>query len=81
MSEIQRSKEYNSKTGKWEMMSFKVNKKGDVSVAPKRKEIAKKMVARSKEDWKKAGPFKNAADAIRDPNFSKIHKAIRDSKK
>ena len=37
MKEVQRSKEYNSKTGKWEMMSFKENKKGETSVAPAKK--------------------------------------------
>lgn len=35
MKEIQSSKEYNEKTGKWETMSFKQNKKGEISVAPK----------------------------------------------
>lgn len=65
MKEIQKSKEYNSKTGKWEMMSFKENRKGDVSVAPKKKAMAKKMGIKEKFENSFKGYHKDAPAYLR----------------
>lgn len=65
MKEIQKSKEYNSKTGKYEMMSFKQDKKGKVSVSPVKKKMAKKM-------YKGAGDSKFHSKELAEQN-KKIH--------
>lgn len=71
MKEIQRSKEYNERTGKWEMMSFKENKKGHVSVAPARHKALIKAGKERVKYEKEANPdLPSAKKAIRRKGFS-----------